>query len=370
MRSPHRSKEIVELPTELTHEDVEQGNLDREVKTAKSGALSRIGLSLLVLLAFQNTFKNLLLRAVMKGQPKFLYSTAVLGSECIKLSLSLCYILFVSKRNVQSIVEYLREDSRNTMLLAVPASAYNLNMSLEYVALANLDAALFSIAIQTKLLFTASFAVLFLRKKLKYIQLISLFLLMSGVMLCNLDARQQQKKAEQKHDEEIPQETGSLVKGLMAVLTIAVSSGFASVFTEKVIKSQRRSVEHGEYGLAYTQVQLALMSLLTMGAYALWMDYAIIAEHGFFYNFTPGAFLSILASAIGGLVVASVLKYADSILKNYATAMSVVMTGTLSMLFFGTRLGMEYFLGMTNVIAAIFLYNGQNLNEYVCTSGA
>ena len=72
------------------------------------------------------------------------------------------------------------------MLVAVPASAYNLQTSLEFVALANRDAAMFSVLLQTKLLFTATFAYIVSRKKLKYVQVISLLLLTVGVTLCNM----------------------------------------------------------------------------------------------------------------------------------------------------------------------------------------
>jgi UDP-sugar transporter A1/2/3 len=71
-------------------------------------------------------------------------------------------------------------------------------------------------------------------------------------------------------------------------------------------------------------------------------------------------------SALGGLIVASVLKYADSIVKGYATSISVILTGMLSMLLFGTTLGAIYFLGIVNVVTAVLLYNGKDLDAYVC----
>ena len=99
-----------------------------------------------------------------------------------------------------------------------------------------------SVLVQTKLLFTATFAAIVLRKKLKYIQVVSLILLTIGVMLCNM------KFGDQK-------DAGNL-KGITATLGIAVCSGFASVYTEKVIKTQRSiSPVTGQYSLAYTQVQ-------------------------------------------------------------------------------------------------------------------
>jgi UDP-sugar transporter A1/2/3 len=262
---------------------------------SNNGEISAMGLKVLILLAVQNSSKNLLMRYVMKEKPQFLTSAAVIGSECTKLTLSVLYILFIEKQSFASIVQYFRDDWRNALLVSVPASAYNLQMTLEYIALANLDAAMFSVLVQTKLLFTASFAAVVIGQKLKYIQIISLVLLTVGVMLCNMrfgdDAN------------------NSSTKGILATLGIAVSSGFASVYTEKVIKTQRQKAPvTGKYTLAYTQVQLASMSLLTIGIYAMMMDFRQIIDYGLFHNFNGGAFLTVFNSAIGGLIVAAVLK--------------------------------------------------------------
>ena len=48
---------------------------------------------------------------------------------------------------------------------------------------------------------------------------------------------------------------------------------------------------------------------------------------------------------------AAVLKYADAVLSGYATAISVLLTGVLSMVLFGTELRRSTAaLGMTNVL--------------------
>jgi UDP-sugar transporter A1/2/3 len=254
----------------------------------------------------------------------------------------------------------MKEDYRNLLLLSVPAAAYNLQSSLEYVALANLDAAVFSVLVQTKLCMTAICAFLILRKKLKRIQIMSLILLTAGVMLCNLT------KATSSGENSLD---APAIKGILATLGIATSSGFASVYTEKVIKAQRNvNVTRQNYSLAYMQVQLATASLIIMGLFATIKDYQQIATQGLWHNFTWKAYMTVFNSAIGGLIVAAVLKFSDSVLKGYATACSVVMTGVLSMLLFGTELNIIYFLGIINVVIAVLLYNGnaETLDQYVC----
>jgi drug/metabolite transporter (DMT)-like permease len=217
--------------------------------SSSTSIITPMGFKVLVLLAVQNSSKNLLMRFVMREKPKFLTSAAVIGSECTKLTLSILYILLVEKQSFDSIVQYFKEDWRNTVLVAVPASAYNLQMTLEYIALANLDAAMFSVLVQLKLLFTATFAAVVLRKKLKVIQVISLLLLTVGVMLCNMQPTKTTTATTPESDE--VSMSSAYWKGIFATLGIAVSSGFASVYTEKVIKTQRAvSTVVGKYSLA------------------------------------------------------------------------------------------------------------------------
>jgi len=348
------SRELEQKDNDNSGGGISPMGLEQKDNKNSGGGITAMGLKVLILLAVQNSSKNLLMRYVMKEKPKFLTSAAVIGSECTKLSLSLIYILFIEKQSFMSIVQYFKDDWKNTVLVIVPASAYNLQMTLEYIALANLDAAMFSVLVQTKLVFTAVFSAIVIGKKLKYIQVISLTLLTVGVMLCNM---------------RVGDDAGvSNSKGIFATLGIAVSSGFASVYTEKVIKSQRLSSPvTGQYSLAYTQVQLASMSLLAIGVYACLVDMRKIMQFGLFHNFNGGAFLTVFNSAIGGLIVAGVLKYADSVLKGYATACSVIATGIMSMFLFGTELHVVYFMGIVNVVIAVLLYNGKNFEQYICS---
>lgn len=363
-----RSRPGQQLDVSMAPEDNESQRLiapssSLEGKPAP-GEISSTALKVLLLLAIQNCTKTLLVRSVMKDQPKFLTSAAVVGSEATKLTMSVLYILLVEKKSFGSIIEFLRNDVKTLILVLVPASAYNLQMTLEYVAMANLDAAMFSVLVQSKLVFTATFAAVLLGKRLRKLQVISLVVLTTGVMLCNLS----KMVGSGDGDDKDAFMDKKMIKGVAATLGIAISSGFASVYTEKVIKGHKKTLSESAAppSLAYTQVQLASMSLVAIGAYAMIMDFREIATYGLFHNFTVGASCTVLMSALGGLTVAAVLKYADSILKGYATALSVILTGILSMYLFGTELNIIYAMGVVNVVIAVLLYNGQNLDEMMC----
>lgn len=201
--------------------------------------------------------------------------------------------------------------------MGVPAALYSIQMTLEYMALGNLDAAVFSVLVQTKLLATAGCAVLILRKKIKKVQLISLVLLTVGVMLCNMKDYNRGNTGRRLTETDAEMDT---TKGIIATLSIAACSGFASVYTEKVIKAKRnitrkeeeelplqsqQQAQPQQYGLVYTQVQLAFVSLVIMGFYCVVMELEEILEKGLWYGFNFPAYVSIFVSAIGGLTVAA-----------------------------------------------------------------
>lgn len=270
-----------------------------------SSSISSAGLKVLVLLAVQNCAKNLIMRAAVKGDADFLYSAAVIGSEVTKCTLSTIYVLFTGG-SPKSISTYLWNERRKFLLLAVPAGMYNLQQTLEYIALKNLNAAIFSVIVQSKLLTTAVFSATLLGKKLRRAQVISLALLTAGVMLAQLHSTSGQSESDAQMNK---------FTGVVATLGIAASSGFAAVYTEKVVKAAGRvestnpssssnAASRAGYGLAYTQIQLALTSLVIEGAWATINDSENIRSKGLWYGVDSKAMLSIFNSAIGGLTVA------------------------------------------------------------------
>lgn len=133
----------------------------------------------------QNCVKNLVTRVAVQGDAHFLYSAAVIATECTKCGASLLYI-FATGGTPAGVVCYLRAEWKKTLLLMVPAAIYNFQQMLEYVALKNLNPALFSVLVQTKLVTTAIFRASLMGMRLRRSQVVSLLLLMTGVMLAQL----------------------------------------------------------------------------------------------------------------------------------------------------------------------------------------
>jgi UDP-sugar transporter A1/2/3 len=301
----------------------------------------------LLLLIVQNTSKTLIMRAAVGGKANFLYSAAVLATEGLKATASAVWVLNTGG-SPASIVHFLRSEWRTSVRVMVPAAFYNVQQVLEYVALSKLDAPVFAVIVQIKLLTTALFSWIMLGKQLRAVQLVALVLLMVGVILA------QMKDGQTNH---LDFDATTSV-GVSATLTIAMFSGFAAVYTEKVLK-HAPLVAHStkdDSVLPYMQIQMALASLLIIGVFALVSDFLVIVEYGLWRGFDGRAIVAVISSALGGLIVSAVLKYADAVLKGYATATSVILTGILSALLFGTTLDLHFVLAVVNVTCSILLY--------------
>ncbi len=92
-----------------------------------------------------------------------------------------------SARQHNSFREYLGEQLKFDFRMAGLAGLYTLQKNLLYLAISNLDAAVFQVTYQTKILVTALFSVLLLGKKLNGTKIIALFVLTLGVSLVQLD---------------------------------------------------------------------------------------------------------------------------------------------------------------------------------------
>ncbi|TNN56611.1 UDP-galactose translocator [Liparis tanakae] len=138
--------------------------------------------------------------------------------------------------------------------------------------------------------------------------------------------------------------------GLLAVVVSCLSSGFAGVYFEKILKGGAASV--------WTRnVQLGLFGA-ALGALGLWWrDGAAVAERGFLFGYTGAVWCVIFNQAFGGLLVAVVVKYADNILKGFATSCSIVVSTVVSVYLLGFHVDLLFAAGAGLVIGAVYMYS-------------
>ena len=250
--------------------------------------------------------------------------------------------------------------------LAIPASLYVLQNSLQYIAISNLDSVTFQVTYQFKILPTALFTVLLLKRSLAPRQWLALLLLMIGVAIVQIPAsdpaiapfptktsvfhwprsleawthlRRSAAAPLYKRSatyEGIAEDEGLINPELNAILGVAaavsgciVSAG-ASVYFEKILKDSNTQAS-----LWIRNVQLAFYSLfpaLFIGV--MFVDGEEIAQHGFFVGYNWFVWLTIAIQSLGGILVSLCVKYADNIAKSFAMAISILVSLCVSVWFF------------------------------------
>ena len=227
----------------------------------------------------------------------------------------------------------------------VPSAVYLIQNNLLYVAASNLDVATYQITYQLKILTTAMFAVTMLNKKLISTQWISLLILIAGVAMVQLSDVKESKSSANVAEQ-------SKMLGFTAALSACCLSGFAGVYFEKILKGSDVSVW-------MRNVQLALLSV-PMGLVTSYVsDGAKISEHGFFHGYDNFVWFTVAQNALGGLLVAVVVKYADNILKGFACSLAIIITCVASIFIFDFSLSLQFSVGAACVIGSIFLYGYQ-----------
>lgn len=318
------------------------------VSSPHKSRLKYVSLGVLVLQTTALVLTMRYSRTQKEDGPRYLVSSAVVSAEVLKILACTLLVFMENKFSVPAMKQLLNEEIMNkpteTMKLAIPAGIYTLQNNLLYVALSNLDAATYQVTYQLKILTTALFSVSMLGKRLGFYQWISLLILMAGVTLV-------QWPTDSKADsEEKVLTAGSQFVGLMAVLMACVSSGFAGVYFEKILKETKQSVW-------VRNIQLGVFGFMFGFIGMMVYDGRRVRQSGMFQGYNTITCAVVLLQALGGLVVAVVIKYADNILKGFATSVSIIMSAVISYFlledFDPTSL---FFLGSLLVIAATFLY--------------
>ncbi|KAH9842741.1 nucleotide-sugar transporter-domain-containing protein [Rhodofomes roseus] len=321
----------------------------------------------LVTLAVQNALLTLIMHySRVSAAPSETYSAAaaVLMTELLKGSISLLVAfsrldctgsspasslwnprtLFYRFRRLGK--EVFRPDCWK---LSIPAILYVIQNNLQFVAVSNLEAATFQVSYQMKILTTAAFSVVLLRRKLSPTKWLALLFLAIGVGIVQIQGGSSNKSESVSHEM-------NALKGFMAVVAACFTSGLAGVYFEMVLKNSPGD-------LWVRNVQLSLFSLLPallpviVSRNIPTAPGAPVVSLQLFANFGVWAWATVAVQVLGGLLTALVIKYADNILKGFATSLSIVISFLASVALFNFRMTLTFILGSTVVLVATWMYN-------------
>ena len=307
----------------------------------------------LLTLTFQNAILGLSMRySRTRSGDMFFEGTAVLMAEVVKLVTCL-YLVYRSPdegaRDVQKLRGILYKtiilDKMDTLKVCVPSMIYLIQNNLLYVAAEHLDVATYQITYQLKILTTAMFAVLILKRTLVKTQLFSLILLVLGVVLVQLSDSKETKSSGDQGELRVQ----NRLLGFGAALTACVLSGLAGIYFEKILKGSDVSVW-------MRNIQLSLLAIPLGIFVSFFKHFQGIQERGFFFGYDLFVLYLIMLNAMGGLLVAVVVKYADNILKGFATSLAIIITCIISVFLFGFNISPQFAIGALMVIGSIFMY--------------
>ena len=235
-------------------------------------------------------------------------------------------------------------DSPNEVLkLCVPSFLYTVQNNLLYLALTNLDAATYQILYQLKILTTAIFSATMLGRRFSRTKWASLVVLTCGVAVVQVSGSSDSHNASDNEDR-------NRIVGLIAVLCAACTSGFSGVYFEKILKGS-------DVSLWIRNIQMGIPSICIALATAYLEDSAEITQKGFFVGYSPMVVSVITVQAVGGLIVAVVVKYADNVLKVFASSFSILLSCIISAFAFDFRPNLLFMVGAFLVILSTAMYS-------------
>lgn len=320
-------------------------------------ALNAKNLSFLAVVV-QNSLLVLLIRySKTRQHTAYLSSVAVWSAEIVKI----CISIILEKIHLTSVQHSNRGHNHSPSLgkvakdmfamkpfqesikLMIPALLYLLQNNLLFYALANLSVPTYQVTNQGKILTTAIASRIMLSKQISKMQYISLLLLTCGVAIVNLS--EYHSSTTETSKEQNP------ILGLSAVLLSCVTSAICGVYFELIVKTNAQiSVHRRNFQLAFWSFLLATGSIIMN-------DGQSIQQKGLFQGFDGVVLLVILLQSLGGLLVSLMLKYADAILKGFATSVAIVLSTALSILVFHVNVSFMFYIGAGMVGVSLKLYS-------------
>lgn len=291
----------------------------------------------------------------------YISSTAVFCTELVKLVTCSVVIFFQTDgRLLATVYHHIIETPWEVAKLSVPSLLYTVQNNLLYVILSNLDAATYQVCNQLKILTTALCMCIMLGRKFSAIQWAAIAVLAIGVALVEVsgvsDSASSTSESAAATDGKEEQDRQNRITGFTAVLFSALTSGFAGVFFEKILKGSQTS-------LWVRNVQMYISSSLLAFVTIFVKDGAAVQAQGFWGGYNGIVWVVIALQSLGGLLVSVVVKYADNLVKVFATSFSIIISCLLAALFFDFQPNLHFVAGTGCVIVASIMYSRFPLSQ-------
>eukprot|EP00899_Mesostigma_viride_P005095 jgi/Mesvir1/14587/Mv05261-RA.1 len=282
-----------------------------------------------------------LLMEASKINGKYPYNVGVvpLLAEVTKFFLSA--LLLYKHVRYDRLPVVITKDWRSVMLYPIPSIIYLFHNNVQFYTMAYVDASTYQILGNLKIVTTGFLFRVFLKRHLTRTQWLSLLLLMIGATTSQLTGCK----------------SGALSapwQGYALGIVSACLSALAGVYTEFIMKKNNDT-------LYWQNLQLYFFGALFNAVRLTVDDFNAGFENGFWFytclnGFGTVAMLIVINFSFSGLFVSWIMKFADTIVKVYATSSAMLLTALLAVWLFGLDPTLPLFLGIATACISLQLY--------------
>ena len=302
----------------------------------------------LLILVLQNTCMVLVTKfSFQRRKQPYAVSTVVACSEFLKLLSS--YFVLVLKDGQKTASDAVLEVPASALQLALPSVLYTIQNNLIFEGVRLLSPTTFMVCSQSKILTSAFFSGLLLKTNIIRRQYAALVILICGMILVQSDELGSQQALDV---DATAQWTGSeQLIGCIVVFVASCISGFAGTYLEKLFREsgvRHLSIWHRNFQLACFSFPISCLTVLCQNR---------LRVTSCFQGYDVLVVFIITLHASGGIIVATVLKYAGNVLKCFAISISICTCAALASFSTGEdNMSIRTAIGIFMVIVSTFMY--------------
>lgn len=269
--------------------------------------------------------------------------------EFIKALVS-CIGFAVEKYKENTVIETVQNIQTSFILhewkFIVPAVLYALYNNISFVNIGHYDPQVYTVLMNVRIVFTAALWRWVFSKPISVIVYISLFILIIGCMAVNIDCHKLLEA-----NTSLVHIGFSDISGILWIMLQAILSCSAGIFNELLLKSKHPDVDD-----SLNRQNFVLYSwgfLINTTVISLQRNTMNISHRDFGVVFCVIVGLLV----VGGLCAAHILKHFSAIVKSYATATEILLTGVLGHFLLGISLNLCFWFSFALITIALILYN-------------
>ncbi|XP_058818011.1 UDP-galactose transporter senju [Topomyia yanbarensis] len=321
--------------------------------------------SIFIFIGYMSLFvsQGILVTASQRADNSYSYNTVlvVLLTEVLKLAISTT--LYCRENTFKSLVAKVVEESEVLLLYFVPAFMYCLYNNLAFVNLSTFDPTTYYLLLQLRVVITGVLFQVIFKKSLSRKQWFSLCLLTLGCML-------KQWNFSLPSSDELTKETaiaddkstfhGKNISGFdlsfsaILILVQTICSCLAGVYNEYLLKRKGSDINiYIQNVFMYVDsIVCNLLILMFRGELS-----AVVTQKHLTEVFRFEVLVIMINNAAIGIITSFFLKYLNSILKTFASALELMFTAILCYLLFSIPVYLNTALAIVVVSYAIYLYS-------------